>query len=948
MVDTSRLAHGDHDDRMTMDRRDFLHTAGRATIALGSAALWPGIASALPGESEADRTARVATDLAGAWRFRLNPTEMGREFAAWFRTRLPAEIALPGTTDIAGFGQRTTGFELGHLTRTFRFEGHAWYQRDIEIPAGWHGKHVTLFLERAHWATTVWLDETEIGTQNSLSTPHVHDLTKAATPGRHQLTIRVDNRYLLDVGRDAHSVTDHTQTNWNGIVGRIELRATDPVWIDRVRLFTDVARKSVRAEVGIRNATGAPLDATLDMVVTRSGQSARLVRVALPVRGTGERQVVELDAELGRAAALWDEFDPRLYEAHLSLSTADGRYTDAEAETFGLRRISHEGNQLFLNDRPAFLRGNLECCIFPRTGHPPTDVDEWARIYTVARSYGLNHFRFHSYCPPDAAFVAADRAGFLLHVELPFWVHNVGRSPERDAFMRTEGERIQDAYGNHPSFVMLALGNELRGDFDFMNALTSDLKRRDPRRLYTTHADYSRFKPEPSGDFYVCQKVAPKKFMRLHDSERLSGALGTDFDFSSYIDGFAVPTISHEVGQWVVNPAYDDFARYTGPLRPDSLAHFRDQLAERGMLDQAKQMSLATGRFAWTLYKEDIESALRTPNFGGIHLLQLQDFPGQGEALIGLLNALWDEKGIMTPAQFRSFCSETVPLLRTPRFVWTNDQTFRAVAQVRHHGRAPLASARATWSLRDAQGTSVGSGSFAPRTIGYGLGTLGTIEAPLASVTRASQLDVSVAIPGVQAENRWKIWVYPRELEEPVATDVLIARSYDTTARAALAAGRRVLLLSDPARRHAHAIASQWLPVFWSLSWFEAQPGTSSVLCDPGHPALASFPTDFHSDYQWREVLEPSKAFVLNDAPKEYRPVIQVIDDYHRNHKLAALFETRVGPGRLLACGMNLTETGTNRPVARQMLHSLVEYVRSERFAPGTALDAALIERLLG
>lgn len=933
---------------MTMDRRDFLHTAGRATIALGSATLWPRITSALPDESATEFAARAATNLAGAWRFRLNPAEMGREYETWFKTRLPAEIRLPGTTDEAGFGLRTTGFELGHLTRTFRFEGHAWYQRDVEIPTDWRGKRVTLFLERAHWATTVWLDQTEIGTQNSLSTPHLHDLTKAATPGRHQLTIRVDNRYLLEVGRDAHSVTDHTQTNWNGIVGRIELRATDPVWIDGVRLFTDVLRRSVRAEVTIRNTTGAPLDASLDMLVSRSGQSARLVRVASPVKGAGDRQVVELTAELGRAAALWDEFDPRLYEAHLSLATANGQYTDAHAETFGFRQISHRGNQLLLNDRPTFLRGNLECCIFPRTGYPPTDVAEWTRIYSIAQSYGLNHFRFHSYCPPEAAFIAADRAGFLLHIELPFWAHNIGRVPERDAFMRAEGERIQDVYGNHPSFVMLALGNELRGDFTFMNALTSDLKRRDPRRLYTTHADYSRLKPEPSGDFYVCQKVAPKKVMRLHNSERLSGELGTDFDFSSYIEGFAVPTISHEVGQWVVNPPYDDFARYTGPLKPTNLAYFRDQLAERGMLDQARQMTLATGRFAWTLYKEDIESALRTPHFGGIHLLQLQDFPGQGEALIGLLNALWDEKGIMTPAQFRGFCSETVPLLRTPRFVWTNDQTFRAVAQVRHHGRAPLASARATWSLRDAQGTTVGSGSFALRTIGYDLSTLGTIEAPLASVTKATQLEISVAIPGVQAENRWRIWVFPRDVEVPPPGDVMIARSYDASVRAALAAGRRVLLLSDPTRRHADAIASQWLPVFWSLSWFAAQPGTSSVLCDPKHPALASFPTDFHSDYQWRELLETSKAFVLNDAPKAYRPVIQVIDDYHRNHKLAVLFETRVGPGRLLACGMNLTDTGASRPVARQMLHSLVEYARSDRFAPSTELEVGLVERMLG
>jgi hypothetical protein len=312
-----------------------------------------------------------------------------------------------------------------------------------------------------------------------------------------------------------------------------------------------------------------------------------------------------------------------------------------------------------------------------------------------------------------------------------------------------------------------------------------------------------------------------------------------------------------------------------------------------------------------------------------------------------LLNALWDDKGIMTPEQFRRFCSETVPLLRMPRFVWTNDQTFRAVAQVRHHGRKALPPLGATWSLRDVRGTTVLSGAFAPRSIGFDLTTLGTIEVPLASVTTATRLEVSVAIPGTQAENRWSIWVFPRDVDVPPPADIVIARGYDADARAALAAGRRVLLLSDPGRRHTHAIASQWLPVFWSLSWFAAQPGTSSVLCDPKHPALASFPTDFHSDYQWRELLETSKAFVLDDAPKTYRPVIQVIDDYHRNHKLAALFETRVGAGRLLACGMNLTDTGANRPVARQMLRSLIEYAQSDRFAPTTELDPGLVARLL-
>jgi hypothetical protein len=624
-----------------------------------------------------------------------------------------------------------------------------------------------------------------------------------------------------------------------------------------------------------------------------------------------------------------------------------GTTPTASVETFGLRQISHRGNQLLLNDRPIFLRGNLECCIFPRTGYPPTDVAEWTRIYAIARSYGLNHFRFHSYCPPEAAFAAADRAGFLLHVELPFWVHDVGRVPARDAFMRAEGERIQDVYGNHPSFVMLALGNELQGDFAFMNALTNDLKRRDPRRLYTTHADYTRLKPEPSGDYYVCQKVAPKKFLRLHDSERPERRARHGLRLLVVHRGIRRAHHLSRGGQWVVNPAYDDFARYTGPLKPTNLAYFRDQLAARGMLDQAKRMTLATGRFAWTLYKEDIESALRTPHFGGIHLLQLQDFPGQGEALIGLLNALWDEKGIMTPAQFRSFCSETV--------------TAAAVATLRLDERSDPSRRRPGPASRTRAAGLDARHLVAARFTRHDrrLRPLCATEHRLRShharydrrAARAGDLghaahDLRGHTGHAGGESLERLGLSPRP------GDPTLRRRRDRAlvrCRRAIRAGRRAArasaLRSDAETRRCDRLAMATGVLVPELVRGAAGNVEHPLRSRPSRPA--SFPTDFHSDYQWRELLESSKAFVLNDAPPAYRPVIQVIDDYHRNHKLAALFETRVGPGRLLACGMNLTDTSPNRPVARQMLRSLVDYVQSDRFAPVTELDAGLWRRLL-
>lgn len=924
-----------------MDRREFLNHAGRAAIVLGSPALWPRPASVrppLPAEAQS---------LGGEWRFRLDPESMGREYETWFRTRLPAQIRLPGSTDEQGFGIRSTGYEQGHLTRVHRYEGEAWFQRDVNIPQEWAGKSISLFLERAHWQTSLWVGEQSAGTRNSLSVPHIYDLTEWLTPGTHQLTIKVDNRYLLDVGRNAHSVTDHTQTNWNGIVGRVELRATDPVWIETLRISPDVANRQVRLEGAVRNSTGASQDAELSLAVRRRGGGGREERARQRLEVAGESATFEALVPLRGEVALWDEFDPALYEMNVTLRAGNGRYLDQRLELFGMRQMSTEGKQLLLNGRPVFLRGNLECCIFPNTGYPPPDIQSWAQLYATARSYGLNHLRFHSYCPPEAAFVAADESGFLLEVELPVWNSNIGRDPARDEFMREEGQQIQDTYGNHPSFVMLALGNELQGDWTFMNALTEELRRRDPRRLYATHADHTRYRPEVASEFFIAQRTSRTTPFRIHGSPRLEQPhLGTDFDFAEYIRPFEVPTIAHEIGQWAVNPAYDDFEQYRGPLQPTNLAPFRDVLTARGMLDQARQMSLATGKFAWLLYKEDLESCFRTPDFAGFQLLQLQDFPGQGEALIGLLNAHWQTKGIMSPEEFRRFCSPTVPLLRMSKFVWTSGETFRATAQVSHFGPAPLRGARSSWRIVDDGGRDVASAGFEPRDVGYDVTTLGSIELPLAELSTPQHLTVHVSILDGPAENSWDLWVYPQEVSTGRA-DVMVAERYDEQVRSALAAGGSVLVLADPTAESELSIRSSFLPVFWSLTWFQDQPGTSSVLCDPDHPALAIFPTEFHSNWQWRELLEPSRAFVLDDAPAPYRPVVQVVDDFHRNHKLAAVFETRVGPGRLLVSGLNIGDVGETRPVARQMLHSLLAYANSASFAPAVELDESLVARLL-
>ena len=869
--------------------------------------------------------------LEGTWRFRLDAEKSGSQLR-WHEQRFEDDlIFLPGSTDQAGFGLKTAAASRGWLSRPFVYEGAAWYQRDVIVPDSWRGKRLELFLERPHWETKVWVDGRELGTRNSLSTPHVYDLGMGIEPGRHAITICVDNTYKIDVGRNAHSVTDHTQTNWNGIVGRLELRAASPVWIGQVRITPQAAGKTAKVRVTVLNATGRPVTARL---------AAEGVTAQVEVAGA------EAQAEFTvhrPGAKLWDEYEGNLQD--LAITLAAGAYRDEWRGQFGLRDMGVHGKQFTLNGRPIFLRGTLECNIFPMTGYPPMTVEAWSRLFRIARSYGLNHFRFHSWCPPEAAFQAADEAGFTLQVELPVWSNMAGKDPVLTQYMREEGRRIQDTYGNHPSFTMMCLGNELKGDFDEMDKMTGELKEYDPRRLYTFSSDHVRRHPGPTSDYYVAHNTDSGP-VRIHGARYTQTNDGTMRDHTAHADRFSMPMVAHELGQWVTMPDYSEIGKYQGVLKARNLEAFRAQMEARGMLEQNREFHLASGRFAWRLYKEDIEASLRTPNWGGVQLLQLQDFPGQGEALIGLLDSFWESKGILEPEEMNGFFGETTALAKFPKFTWTNDETFTASLMVAHYGKAAIKGASAQWSLKN--GTEiVAGGSTAPADAGLGqVLTLGGIAAPLGTVTKAARLRLEVKLPAARTKNFWDIWVYPKAAPSSTG-DVLLAHSLDETARKKLAAGGKVLLTLPSGTQTKGTMPQRFLPVFWSLSWFAKQPGHLGIYCDPSHPALAGFPTANGSDFQWWDITENSAAFILDGIEAGFRPIVQVIDDYHRNHKLGAIFETRVGPGRLLVSAFDLDTGLASRPAARQLRASLLDYMNSPKFNPGAELPAATLEKLL-
>jgi hypothetical protein len=950
-------------------------------------------------------------NLAGAWRFRIDPHDLGIA-EQWYSQSLSDVIHLPGSLQEQGYGDEVTLETewIGNIIDRSLFDdpryesyrqpgnvkypcwlqperhynGAAWIQRDIVIPADWVGQRVTLTLERSHWETTVWLDGRRLGSNDSLSTPHIYDLGVGVTPGAHRLTVRIDNRMIVDIGPNSHSISDHTQGNWNGVIGRIELAAESPVWMHNIRVFPHVAPRSATIKIDITSLLGAPISGAIMVSVSPHNTpfTHTPVSVTKPFHFSALGGLADLDLStkgghvdvelpLGDDAQTWDEFSPALYTLTIDLdATVAGQPVhDRRVTTFGLREIGVLGTQFTMNGQITFMRGTLECCIFPLTGYPPTDVGEWKRIIAVCKAHGLNQIRFHSWCPPEAAFIAADELGFYFQVECPSWANQgaaLGEGRPLDEWLYREARRILDAYGNHPSFVLMAYGNEPAGRTEeFLSEWVTYWRKRDPRRLYTSGAGWPAL---AENDYHNIFEP------RMHWwgaglTSRINGLPPeTRTDYRAYVEpatspatrgenrgaihGERKPIISHEIGQWCVHPNFAEMEKYSGSLKPKNFEIFRDFLEANHMGDQAHDFLLASGKLQTLCYKEEIESALRTPGFGGFNLLDLHDFPGQGTALVGVLDPFWEEKGYITSDAFRRFCNSTVPLALLDKRYWTTSETLYFDVRIAHFGSMPLKNTRLDWRLIDEAGAGVASGELLIGDVPISNYTLiGPIEHSLSKAAPAQKLRLVVGIAaenGLRVENDWDLWVFAETLPAPVADDLLVTAKLDEAARARLAAGGKVLFMPDPAEVDTHGCVLGFSSLFWNTAWTRNQaPHTLGILCDPDHPVFGQFPTESHSNWQWWELIHGAAALVLDDLPPALRPLVQPIDTWFEARRLGLLVEAQIDGGKLMVCSMDLRNNLAQRLVARQMLHSLLAYMASSDFAPQMAVSAEQIQGLL-
>lgn len=446
------------------------------------------------------------------------------------------------------------------------------------------------------------------------------------------------------------------------------------------------------------------------------------------------------------------------------------------------------------------------------------------------------------------------------------------------------------------------------------------------------------------------KRVASDQFYTTHQTTSggatvYEGHPYTDWDIckGTNID---VPVISHETGQRCVYPDYSIIAKFDGPVEARNLEKFRSQLEANGMGDQADDFFRASGAQTVFEYKDVIEAQLRTSTSAGFQLLSINDLPEQGYAPVGILDPFWDSKGLITPEEFRHFCSPTVPLLRFEKRVWNGGETFEAVAEVYNFSDRSLKNSKVSWQLLDEQGKTLRQGKLKTQT--FLCDTViraGSFSCILPEGSEPQKLTVQLLV-GKDYVNSWDIWVYPKtgQLMQSTA-DVLYTTTFDAVAKQQLQAGKKVVLLPNP--KQVKGRRSSFHNHFWNPIMFKWAPMTLGWLIHDDSPVFDHFVTENHPDWQWWDILNYAKVIELQETPQALRPFIQTIDSYDSNRKLGIGFEARVGGGKLLVLALDTQKDMDKRPATCQLLESIDRYVKSEKFNPQVELDTAFIDSFL-
>lgn len=852
-------------------------------------------------------------DLSGSWKYKTDENDVGMAEGYYNMPFADGGFILPGSTCSNKIGKKQEYYnELSKEAvraprERYEYIAPLWLSREVDIPEDFEGKSIKLFLERVNLASDLWIDGERIGRQIiELSTPHIYNLTGKIASGRHTLTLRIDNRNLLNLDVMASGYSVDTQGYWNGIIGKIELQCEELCHIENIQVFPDDTGIDIKlTEICDVYSPFEQRDAKLEFTVTAPDGTI------LPTKSVEKRLFNSRQPDYFRYnindIQYWDEFNPNLYTLNVKYECQGCK--DEKAVTFGMRTIKSENKKILLNGKQIALRGTIDCAIYPITGYPPTEFDVWYENLKTIHSYGLNHVRFHAWCPPENAFAAADKLGMYLSVEMPLWLNRdvcaleVGEDPIHRRYFDNEALAISKTYGNHPSFIMFSNGNENMGDFELLEDIIIRTKAYDNRRIYTLTTNFDH--PVLPCEDYLCAYEAGGHRVRIqvmHDEV----AKHTCVDYSTAVNDVEVPIVSFEVGQYCVYPDVDIIDRYTGNMLPVNFAAIKDEMTKKGVYHRLKDYIKASGDLAAKLYKEDIEAALRTKDFGGFELLSLSDYTGQSTATVGILDVMLKSKGVISPDEWKCFCNDVVPLFKAKR-IFKNSEMLDAQLDLYDFGERKIEN-----PIFDIKITNGEQTIFEEKT------DKREIRLPLDGIKQSALLKVSVRVG--EHENSWRIFVFADEKSE----DVQIIKTEEQLKEIAKVGGRAIVskeLFKNPAK-------GSFIPVFWSPVHFPSQKPCGAII-DDTHPIFKLFPTEKYSDYQWKRLFDSSVG--MNISEYGITPIIEPVPNFVDNTPVSPLFEGKIGKAELLFVGFDLDDDATE---VQAFKNAAAKYILSEKFAP--------------
>lgn len=833
------------------------------------------------------------------------------------------------------------------LRREFSFTGEATYSKRIFIPDSWEGKSIELFLERTK-PSVVYVDGEKIGENSRISSPQRYDLSKVLTPGSHKLEIKINNADSLPpiVSRSSHAASESTQTNWNGILGDIFLQSKNHFHIKNVTFKEDLLKKEIEATIFFSEKAETP------MALSARLNSGNPVKVPLRKNTDKVSVVIPITAE----DKLWSALHPELSILSFQINNRAGNIIDEMEITTGLRDFSSSGTSLNVNNNPVFLRGTVNAAVFPLTGHAPTDIESWMEYFKILKDYGLNHVRFHSWTPPEAAFEAADRTGFYLQTELPMWGELDRDLVFTNKFLKEDLEGILESYSLHPSLVMFSTGNELWGDISLMGEYMNKARETNPRLLSTYGSNvYLGMNGQMGGeDFIVAAKTNDEMENSIRGSvsfadSKSGGYLNShypnsNYNFGTVTQGITAPLISHEVGQYQSYPDFSEIEKYSGALKADNLKEFRRMAQEAGTLRKNKDFAEASGKWAIRLYKAEMEMAQRTPGLAGFQLFGIQDYPGQGTALIGILTPMMESKGFVSPEEWKQSCNDLMILAEFPAFTFTSGESVEIPVVSVNFTENPSALKKINWDT----GFRNGSLDIIP-----GQGVIENESLFLRMPEVSVPTKYSLQLTASDVSNSYDFWVYPSKLPS-ARQNVTITDNLQET-MSLLERGERVILCPDFQTLHDASIDPLFVNDFWNYRMYRTicdemglapSPGTLGLLIDKNHPALRKFATDNHTDWQWYPIITNSRPLIIDRLPKDIDPIVEVIDNVERNFRLGLLLECNVGKGKLMILAADMKKA-SRYPEGKWFLQSIMEYMGDKECKPKITLTPQQVINLV-